>query len=203
MIRIDVLPDDVLLEIFDFYVKEHLSHFMKTTIEAWQTLVHVCRRWRSIAFGSPHRLNLRLFCTPKTHSRDTLDVWLAFPLIIYGILLLYPSVNSIIVALGQSNHVCEVELPGISWRQLEKVLALMQVPFPELTNLLLVSSSSRYDTLPVIPDSFLGGSTPRLRVLEFWGIPFPGLPNCFCLLLTLSNLAFLVSLIPGTFHPRQ
>lgn len=36
---IDVLPDDVLLEIFAFYVGEAQE------IEAWQSLVHVCQRW--------------------------------------------------------------------------------------------------------------------------------------------------------------
>jgi hypothetical protein len=172
VIPIDVLPDDVLLDIFDFYVKEDLPYFMKTTIESWQKLVHVCRRWRSVIFGSPHRLNLQLFCTSGTPARDTLDVWPALPLNIYGILP-YSNVDNIIVGLGHSNRVCEVHLSGILRRQLEEVLALMQVPFPELTKLWL----SNGDTLPVIPDSFLGGSAPRLRALEFWGIPFPGLPK--------------------------
>jgi hypothetical protein len=41
--RIDVLPDDVLLEIFDFYME-------KTKVDAWHLLVHVCRRWRCLCF---------------------------------------------------------------------------------------------------------------------------------------------------------
>jgi hypothetical protein len=53
-------------------------------MEAWQSLVHVCRRWRSLVLGSPRRLNLRLLCTPKTHARDTLDVWPALRLIVEG-----------------------------------------------------------------------------------------------------------------------
>jgi hypothetical protein len=36
--------------------------------------------------------------------------------------------------------------------------------------------SSLPGTQPVIPDSFLGGSAPRLRCF-FLDIPFPGLPN--------------------------
>ena len=39
--------------------------------------------------------------------------------------------------------------------------------------------------MPVIPDSFLGGSAPRLRYLNFTGIPFPGLPK---LLLSATHL---------------
>jgi F-box-like len=73
-----MLPDYVLLEIFDLYVDEDMSEgyksvFKKRRIE-WITLAHVCRRWRSVVFQSPLRLNLRLFCTPQTPARDTLDI---------------------------------------------------------------------------------------------------------------------------------
>jgi hypothetical protein len=40
----------------------------------------------------------------------------------------------------------------------------------------------------VVPDSFLGGSTPRLEVLTLCGIPFPGLPK---LLLSATHLVYL------------
>jgi len=50
----------------------------------------------------------------------------------------------------------------------------MHVSFPELTVLRLWSYG---ETRPVIPDSFLGGSAPRLRFLELHSIPFPGLPK--------------------------
>ena len=49
---------------------------------AYRILVHVRRCWRRIVFGSPLRLNLRLFCSKKTPARHTLDVWPALPLII-------------------------------------------------------------------------------------------------------------------------
>ncbi len=172
MIRIDILPDDVLLDIFDFYLEIDLSGY-NVEIEAWQLLVHVCRRWRSLVFGSPRRLNLRLLCTPKTHARDTLDVWPALPLLIDGSMI--PSgAEDIIVALGHSNRVCQVGLHHLVGRPLEKVLGAMQVPFPELLELRLISND---ETPPIAPDSFLGGSAPRLRVFQLNGIPFPGLPK--------------------------
>jgi hypothetical protein len=34
----------------------------------------VRRRWQRIVFGSPLRLNMRLFCSKKTPARHTLDV---------------------------------------------------------------------------------------------------------------------------------
>ncbi len=185
MIRIGVLPDDVLLEIFDFYLKKEDSYYYaKKEVETWQPLVHVCRRWRSVVFGSPHRLNLQLCCRSRTPLRDTLDVWPALPLIIVGIFLdprPYPGMDDIIIALVHSNRVCEVHLTWIRRQKLELVLALMQVPFLELTELQLLS----FGTPPVIPDSFLGGSAPRLRVFDLTGIPFPGLPK---LLLSATRL---------------
>jgi hypothetical protein len=64
-----MLPDDVILAIFDFCVDE--DRRTKEQIEGWQTLVHVCRKWRSAIFESPRRLNLRLVCTSVTPARDT------------------------------------------------------------------------------------------------------------------------------------
>ena len=180
MILIDVLPDDVLLGIFDFYVINDPWYTGKKWTESWQSLVHVCRRWRNLVFGSPRRLNLQLYCTPETPARDTLDIWPALPLIIKDDMVLSSGMDNIIVALGQSNRVCEVGL-YLAGRQ----LAQMQVPFPELTDLRLSSYSK---TPPVIPDSFLGGSAPRLRIFDLSGIPFPGLPK---VLLSATHLVHL------------
>jgi hypothetical protein len=156
----------------------------KTGIEAWQSLVHVCRRWRNLVFGSPRRLNLQLYCTPETPAKDTLGVWPALPLIVAGVVALSSGTDNVIAALGQSNRVCKVFLDLSGW-QLEKVLAAMQVPLPELTAMQLFSDG---ETLPVIPDSFLGGSAPHLRLFTLHSIPFPGLPK---LLLSADHLVYL------------
>jgi hypothetical protein len=179
---IDVLPDDVLLEIFDFYMDMSLSEsgVVKFLVEAWQSLVHVCRRWRGLVLGSPRRLNLRLYCTPGTPARDCLDVWPALPLIIEGDMAL-SGTDNIIAALGQSNRVCQVDL-DFAPRQLEKVLAAMQVLFPELTDLQL---TSYVETVSVIPDSFLGGSAPHLQTFSLLGFHFRDCQTFFRLLLTL------------------
>jgi hypothetical protein len=81
--------------------------------------------------------------------------------------------DNIIAALGQSNRICQVDLDLAGW-QLEEVLAAMQVPFPELTDLRLFSYG---DAMPVTPASFLDGSAPRLRFFEMTSIQFPGLPK--------------------------
>ena len=184
MTRIDGLPDDVLIEIFDFYVDMSPSYEGKKGVEEWQSLVHVCRRWRTLVLESPRRLDLQLYCTPETPAKDTLDVWPALPLIVKGDMI-SSGTDDIISAIGQSNRVCLVKLWGIAGWQLKQVLAAMQVRFPELTDLRLTSKG---ETMPVIPDSFLDGSAPRLQIFYLSGIPFPGLPN---LLLSATHLVSL------------
>ena len=114
-----------ILKMYPFYEE-------KTDVEAWQLLVHVCQRWRSLVLGSPRRLNLQLYCTPNTPAKDTLDVWPALPLIIKGSMSTSPDTDNIIAALGQSNRVRQVGL-HVTGQELEDVLAVMQVPFPEMT----------------------------------------------------------------------
>jgi hypothetical protein len=179
-----MLPDDVLLAIFYFYVKVKVKPVQvdtKEEIETWQTLVHVCRRWRNVVFGSPLRLNLRLCCTQKTPVRRMLDIWPAFPLVIRGNRgRIDPTsgVDDIISALKHSSRVCKIIL--FSSSELAN-MAIMQEHFPELTDLDLKSSG----TEPVVPDSFLGRSAPRLRKLELDAVPYPGLPG---LLLSATHL---------------
>ena len=178
------------------------SHWIegKARVEAWQALVHVCRRWRSLVFRSPRRLNLRLYCTPKTPAKDTLDIWPAFPLIVWGNMKSSSGADNIIAALEQRNRISRVSLFNLTNWQSENILATMQAPFIELEYLQL---SSVDETTPVIPDSLLGGSASHLQFFDLSGISFPGLPK---LLLTASRLVTLwLTDIPhsGTFHPKR
>jgi hypothetical protein len=177
---IGVLPDDVLLTIFDFYMFRMRQR--KSDVEAWQSLVHVCRRWRCVVLGSPLRLNLRLYCTPKTPVGERLDVWPALPLIVEGNII-SKTVDNIVALLGHNDRVCQIGLRTVWGFQWDKVLAAMQVPFPMLTDLLLHGHQDS-----VIPDTFLGGSAPRLRRLEMKCIAFPGIPS---LLSSASHLVHL------------
>ena len=147
--------------------------------------MHVCRRYRSLVFGSPLRLNLRLVSTEETFVRDTLDIWPPLPLVIRGCLAKGVDFRNIVAVLEHKDRVDEIYLRPVNSSALGKVLAAMQKPFPELKDLRLESYE---ETVPIVPDSFLGGSAPRLRFLELDGIPFPGLPN---LLLSATNLVYL------------
>jgi hypothetical protein len=177
-----MLPDEVLLAIFDFCVDQGRGVIKKG--KAWQTLVHVCRLWRNLVLLSPRRLNLRLFCTPKTPVRTTLDVWPALPICVHGDgYRLTESADDILAALG--DRIRQVAVQRLTFWEFKELCATMQVPFPELTDLYL---SAFNDWMPVVPDSFLGGSAPRLRDLHLERIPFPGLPK---LLLSATHLVTL------------
>src|SRR6267154_4105393 len=135
-----MLPDDVLLEIFAFYVEE-INFY---SIHAWHTLVHVCRKWRIVVFGSPRRLNLRLQCgtaRKPVRARETLDIWPPLPIVIWQYDHLTWDMGDIMATLEYNDRVCEIKLWDASSSQLEQVLTAMQESFPALTNLLLRSRS--------------------------------------------------------------
>ena len=179
----DTLPDDVLLAIFNSYLNEDREYSV-IRARAWRSLVHVCRRWRSVVFGSPRHLDLQLVCTGRTPTRDRLDIWPTLPLIIhveeYVPIL---SVDNIIAALERGDRVCQIDVDASS-SDLEMILAAMQQPFPELTFLRLWSDR----TVAVVLDSFLGGFVPRLEQLALNRIPFTGLQK---LHLSATHLRFL------------
>ena len=174
-----MLPDDVLLDIFVFFAGE--DTYSKEVIETWQSLAHVCRRWRSLVFGSPRRLDLRLACSSRTPAKDTLDVWPAFPILFRDNYCRTGSVDNILAVLERSNRISELDLREIRFQDISKA---MEVPFLELTRLVLRHSRDEVEPVPV-SDSFLGGSAPRLQSLELDRIPFPGLPR---LLLSATDL---------------
>ena len=194
---IETLPDLALLEIFDFYVHADY-HFCEEELSAWLSLVHVCRNWRSVVFGSPLRLNLRLHCLARTPVTKTLDVWPPLPIVVGSEGHEFYGLNNIVALLEHNDRICELDLShgrDLSNWQLEKVLAAMQQPFPALRLLDLRSEDGEAE--PVVPASFLGGSAPCLQALFLCRIPFPGLPT---VLLSATHLVSLLSLEYSPFR---
>ena len=172
--EIDTLPDDVHLYVFDIYLAE------SSEVEAWHTLIHVCRRWRILVFGSPRRLNLRIACTNETPVREMLDVWPALPIVISN----SPTcIDNTKAALEHRDRVCQIDLLGLLTWDLEDIFEALEEPFPALTVLKLHSTDA---TDPIFPlsDQYLGGTT-HLRSLSLTCIPIPELPN---LLLSSADL---------------
>ena len=178
-LTIDMLPDVALLRIFDFYVDEaELS---------WHALVHVFRQWRNVVFGSPRRLGLKILCTASTPVRKMLDIWPLFPIVIKAHYYGMWGVHNIIAALKHNDRICQLDLFHFPNAQFKKVLAVMQRPFPTLTDLRLWPEDGEIPYLDV-PASFLGGSALHLQTLSLNRIPFPELPK---LLLSATHLVTL------------
>jgi hypothetical protein len=93
----------------------------------------------------------------------------------------WSSGDNVIAALKHNDRVCQITLKFDL--VMKKVLDAMQGPnFPALTHL---SLSSVIEIARVVPDSFMGGSAPRLQDLRLERVPFPGLSK---LLLSATDL---------------
>jgi hypothetical protein len=109
--------------------------------------------------------------------------------------------NNIIAVVKQHNRVRNIEIRFVQISFMKKLRAMrMEDPFLILTSLRL---HSQIRSLPALPDSFLGGSVPRLQTIVLEGIPFPALPTLLCLPMTLLSFAFWTFLFLDIFHPRQ
>jgi hypothetical protein len=142
---------------------------------------------------------MRLLCDGRRPVREKLNGWLPLPIVLYGWKHGMPGVTDIVAAFEHNDRVCQVLLWDISSSLLERVLVLMQQPFPALPSLRLSSDDNE---APALSDSFLDGSAPRLQHLQLNCIPFPGLPK---LLLSATGLVTLrLRHIPhsGYFSPE-
>ena len=185
---IGMLPDVVLLEMFDSY-KGGVDY--DSSGWNWDILVHVCRRWRQVVFESPLRLDLKTLCKSRTPVQNNLDIWPTLPIVINYVHheITTDDEDNVIAALEHPNRVCNVALSGMV-SELGKITTAMQEPFPVLMSLLIHTWDLK---APVLHAKFLGGSAPCLRKIYLDGIPFPALPTLFLstgdlVTLTLHNI---------------
>ena len=191
---IDMLPDNVLLETFDF-CKEHHDHRMLVW-EEWQILAHVCQRWRRIIFASPNRLGLQILCTDRTPVSKNLYIWPAFPIVIdyRGDDHSSKGQDIVTTARWDPDRVIDIRL-DVMGSQLRKIFPMLREQFPVLSNLKIISKDTN---APALPAEFLGRSAPRLQSLYLRRISFPTLPT---LLLSTNDLSRLhLHKIPTTSY---
>ena len=169
---IDMLSDDALLEIFDFYRKEP-PYFLQQW--RWKVLIQVCRRWRCIIFESPRRLDLRVVCTDTTPTRTSLDIWPPFPISIECLCMVdEKGVDNVIAAVEHGHdRISHISIHGINGSGLEKLVAALQKPLPALKCFSLTSNES----VSMLPETFLGGSAPLVEDFDLGGILFPTFPK--------------------------
>ncbi|KAI9452740.1 hypothetical protein F5148DRAFT_497315 [Russula earlei] len=195
----NTLPDDVLVEIFHFYM-----NVWEIGSSEWHTLVHVCQKWRYIVFASSRRLNLQLLYTGSRPMSEMLDVWPVLPVVVSLTTFssyFDPCLGNIATPLESEYHhrICAINLSVIPTSLWERLAAAMQKPFPELTHLHI---SVEETPVTPLPDSFLDGSAPLLRHLALGNCSFPGIPK---LLMSANHLLVLILWnIPdsGYFSPQ-
>jgi hypothetical protein len=189
---IDILPDDVLLEIFHFYRDDCTS--VDVFAWRWKKLVHVCRRWRHIVFGSPRRLDLRLHCSHRSPTRRLLDIWPPFPIRLDSYIYMMPvnekNLENIKAALECRDRISFIHVDDITnGSALEKSIAVMHETCPILGGCHLISDN-KLVSMPVLPATLLGGSAPSLRAFTLSGIPFPTFPNFILSSSQIQNISF-------------
>ena len=143
-------------------------------------MTQVCRRWRYVILGSPLRLDLRLVCTMTTPVSRLLDIWPPFPITVY-LPYTFPvahmtenGLKNIIAALECRDRISNIVINNISGPDLKKLVNVLLEPLPLLTRFIMWSTDQ---SMPWLPETFLGGSAPRLQNLQLWGIPFPSFPK--------------------------
>ena len=159
-----MLPDDVLICIFNLYREGSIPDRRCRDPWPWQALVHVCQRWRHIIFTWPLHLDVQLDCdTAKTYVAKLLDVWPPLPISLKS--NFFSDGDSVITKLQHRDRIVKIELTELTGIQLERCAALMQEPFPFLGSLHLSLHHNANDS-PVLTEAFLAGSAPRLQELD-------------------------------------
>ncbi|KAI0294161.1 hypothetical protein BC826DRAFT_1012684 [Russula brevipes] len=221
---IEMLPEDTLLEIFDFYRMDAAEVSHERRPWGWHHLAHVCQKWRRVVSASPRRLDLEILCTLGGHIEPILHSWPTVPLIVQfqGSPKSESVLHNILVALQRPGRVRDIDI-GVTSSMIGPIFELMQEPFLELERIRIVS---RDGTGSQVDGTFLGGSAPRLREielryvaisssalrqllpstnnlvkLELWGIPDTGYVSPDALVTSLSTLVQLRSLSIGFHSP--
>jgi hypothetical protein len=99
-------------------------------------------------------------------------------------------IENILAALECRDRISIIYISDrINGSALEKSMTMMHEPFPILTDFCLCSSN-KFVSMPVLPETFLGGSAPLLQTFMLVNIPFPTFPSfvlsstqiqCLCL----------------------
>jgi hypothetical protein len=182
---IDMLNDDILLAVFNYYRLDNEINWNARLV--WCKLSHVYRRWRHLVYGSVFHLVMHILCTNGTPLVDTLVHLPPLPLVVD-----YQYATATIGAQDESGIFHALQLRDrlrhvvlrIPSSILDQLLMLMDESFPVLEHLSL-SSTAEEGTILLLPETFIA---PNLRHLTLLGI---GLPKQ---LLLLSSTVSLVTL---------
>ena len=123
----------------------------------------------------------------------TLDIWPPLSIMIYvdPFYMDYREHDNIIAELERHDRITIIRFSNISSTALENLLAFMHTPFPSLKELGIWGELMPILPMPVLPETFLGGSAPRLRSCALHCISFPALPAFLKFACQLSDLTLI------------
>jgi len=198
-ITIEMIPEDTLLEIFDFYQLDAMKNSYRKPWK-WQCLAHVCRKWRHVVSVSPRRLGLKIHCQSKASIESILATWPSFPLVVR---FKHPNrrflPRNLIIALRHPNRICDIDLMMPN-SIIGPIVEVIQEPIPELERIQITSRNRK--EIPVL-STLLGGSSPRLKNINLQGIvvPFPVLRQLLFSTINLTTLRLHNITTAGYFSP--
>ena len=187
-VTVEVLPDNILLEIFDFYRLDAEDRARRRPWK-WNRLAHVCQRWRHVIYTSPLRLSLQILCKSGKTIERVPRAWPTLPLVVgfKGSPRSKSLPKNVVIALRHADRVCEIDL-GVTTPISQSITDVMKAAFPALEHIRMVSKDTAE---PVVIGEFLGGSAPRLKEIHVDGIAIPFLA-LRQLVLSANNLIRLV-----------
>jgi len=110
-------------------------------------------------------------------------------------------VTNVIATLRHHNRVCKIYYRNqYSQEFLLKEFAAIDEPFLALKSMELILPYGQ--NVPVLPDSFLGGSAPHLRSLKLKGIPYPSIGRLLSSTTNLVQLSLWGIPLSGYISPK-
>ena len=189
---INHLPDEILLEIFDYYRQsfDPYDHHWRENY-AWLNLTHACRKWRGVMVASSSRLDLGVTVGPQ--KPDHVKTILSGPLpIFFDYRSMYGDMTGRAIwrmrAALEHHHdrVREIAFGGASTNFDKFFKATSKRAFPMLESLILCGWK------PEVPDTFLGGpdlSDLHLRRLKLSGFSLETISRLLSSATSLTDLS--------------
>ncbi|KAF8484017.1 hypothetical protein DFH94DRAFT_820681 [Russula ochroleuca] len=200
---IDHIPDDVLLEIFDFYRQDIDSDRQWRWKCVWFSLAHVCKKWRAVVFASATRLDLGIPVGPRKPRHIKTFLSCSLPILINYRCGYRDITGSALwrmrAVLKHCDRVRRISFEGTD-ANFDKFFKATNCPFPLLESL---SLRFKHCSHPKIPDTFLRGpdlSDLHLRRLK---MKLVSLTSVSGFLLSVTALTHLTLLINTPFSPSS
>ncbi|KAI0253924.1 hypothetical protein BJV78DRAFT_1280654 [Lactifluus subvellereus] len=172
---INILPEDVLLEIFDYcrkaFEQEPRYEWIWNSKNGWFKLAHVCRKWRCVVLSSSSRLHVRLLFTSRRPPRAVMLTRLPpLPTVVdysEATIQTLKAENRMAAALRYPNRACGITITE-SHLLSDRVCRAMNRPFPILESFKLLTYGPEFK----VPTPIFKRSAPSLRRLYLQNVLF-------------------------------